>query len=197
HATALPEGPQRRQLAGEFLAQMAGMIDGVINEQDWTCRLTAEQINAWFAEDFGRDAKTDKVLPAGVREPRVSIDADRIRLAFRYGTEPWAAVVSIDLRLWLAPKEPNVLALELQGMRAGAVPISAQSLLESVYEAARQQNIDPSPWYRHRGNPVTLLRFQADKVTPTIRLKRLELHPGEIFISGGANTNEGVAAANP
>src|SRR5207244_1326754 len=89
----------------------------------------------------------------------------------------------IDLRVWLAAKEVNVVALELQALQAGSLPVSAQSLLERIYETARQQNIDVS-YYRHNGNPVALLRFQADQRTPTVQLQRLELQQGLLRISG-------------
>jgi len=192
---AVPEGPERTQQVMELMTQVGIIYDGITSGDPWSCRVTAEQINSYFAEDYGRDGVTSRILPAGIRDPRIEIDADKIRLAFRYGADPWSTVVSIDLRVWLAPKEPNVVALELQGMWAGSVPISAQSLLESIKDAVREQNIDPSPWYRHEGHPVTLLRFQADRPTPTIRLQRLELHAGEILISGCSNGNEPIPAA--
>jgi hypothetical protein len=144
---------------------------------------TDKQINSFFDADFGRLCRADKILPEGISAPRVAIEPDKIRLAFRYGTGPWSTVVSIDLRVWLAAKEVNVVALELQALHAGSLPVSAQSLLERIYETARQQNIDVS-YYRHNGNPVALLRFQADQRTPTVQLQRLELQQGLIRISG-------------
>src|SRR5205085_3485708 len=96
---------------------------------------------------------------------------------------PWSTVISLDFRIWLVPKEPNLVAMEFQALHAGALRISAQSLLEHVYEAARQRNIDVS-WYRHNGNPVALLRFQSDRINPTFQMQRLELRPGMLVISG-------------
>ena len=75
------------------------------------------------------------------------------------------------------------MALEIEGLRAGSLPIGAQSLLESVAEAARPHDIEVT-WYRHKGNPVALLRFQASKATPTVHLERLELRQGTIVIGG-------------
>src|SRR5262249_15115867 len=91
-------------------------------------------------------------------------------------------IVSIDLHAWLT-REPNVVALEIEGLRAGSLPIGAQSLLESVAEAARPHDIEIS-WFRHNGNPVAVVRFQATKTQPTVRLERLELHQGIIVIGG-------------
>jgi hypothetical protein len=95
----------------------------------------------------------------------------------------WSTIVSIDLGVWLAAKEPNVVVLELKGLRAGSLPISAQSLLERISEAARSQALEVT-WYRHNGNPVAVLRFQPYQNRPTFQLQRLELGQGTLLITG-------------
>ncbi len=116
-------------------------------------------------------------------EPRVAIEPDKLRVGFRYGMGSWSTVVSIDLRVWLVAKEPNVVALEFEGMHAGALPISSQSLLENASQTARRHDIDPT-WYRHNGHPVLLLRFQAGRSRPTFQLQQFELHAGVLSIAG-------------
>jgi hypothetical protein len=118
-------------------------------------------------------------------DPRVAVEADHIRLAFRYGCPPWSTVITIDFRAWLPTHEPNVVALELQRLRAGALPIVAQSLLERVSEAARRNDIEVR-WFRHNGHPVALLRFQAAQPRPTAKLQRLELQAGRLVVGGRA-----------
>jgi hypothetical protein len=76
----------------------------------------------------------------------------------------------------------NVICLEILGRKAGAMPVSAQSLLELISEQARK-DIEVT-WYRHEGNPVALLRFQNDRARPTFQLRRLELRQGMITIGG-------------
>ena len=66
------------------------------------------------------------------------------------------------MRIWLAKEESNVAALEIQGMHLGALPVSAQSILERLSEAADSNNVKLS-WYRYNGNPVAILRFQSDQ----------------------------------
>src|SRR5262249_46802823 len=82
-----------------------------------------------------------------------------------------------------ATQETNVVALELQGLHAGSLPVGAQSFLDRVSEAARRQEIDIT-WYRHENNPVALLRFQANQRRPTVRLEKLELHDGLLLVGG-------------
>jgi hypothetical protein len=180
---ALPPGEQRQKLSREYLGESSNLMDGIVNKRQWYAKFTEEQINGFFEEDFIRSDTWSKILPDGISEPRVCLQPDKIRLAFRYGTGKWSTVISVDLAVWLAAKEPNVVVLELQGLHAGSLPISAQSLLDRISEAARSQNLDIT-WYRHNGNPVALLRLQPYHSRPTFQLQRLELGQGTLLISG-------------
>jgi hypothetical protein len=183
---AIPPGVERQKHSREFQSEFSALLTHCMNHYDdeWTDQFTQEQINSYFQEeDFVRSGTMETVLPEGVRAPRVAIEPDKIRLAFRYGSGAWSTIISIDIRVWLT-KEPNVVALELQSLHAGALPISAQSLLQQLSETAQQNHIEVT-WYRYRnGNPVALLRFQADRPRPTVQLRRLELHKGLIVIGG-------------
>ena len=183
-SASLPPGPERQEQSKEFENKCSNLINGIINDRSWEERFTEAQINSYFDEGFVRSGINDRLLPEGISQPRISIKSDAMRLAFRYGTGSWcSAVVEIDFRIWLCAKETNVVALELQALRAGSLPITAQSLLERVSEAARRQDIEVT-WYRHEGNPVALLRFQANQPRPTVRLQRLELKDGELVVGG-------------
>jgi hypothetical protein len=183
YAQTLPPGDVRQKLSREFYGERMSLVDGIVNKRQWYAKFTEEQINGYFEEDFIRSEAGQKILPEGISEPRVCFQPDKIRLAFRYGTGRWSTVISVDLSVWLAPKEPNVVLLELQGLHAGSLPISAQSLLDRISEAARSQNLDIT-WYRHDGNPVALLRLQPYHSRPTFQLQRLELGSGTLLISG-------------
>jgi hypothetical protein len=184
-AAALPPGRERQKNSQEFMTRSSDLYDGIKYRKVWLERFTEAQINSFFDEDFVKSGFSTTMLPEHIEAPRVSITQDKIRLAFRYGLNSWCGtVVSIDFRVNLATAEPNCIALELQGLHAGSLPISTQSLLERVSEVARRQNIEVS-WYRNSdGNAVALLRFQANQARPTVLLDRLELNAGEIVIGG-------------
>jgi hypothetical protein len=177
-------GEHRVKCSGEFVGEFTTrLLGGILNHPQWDAQFTEEQINSYFEEDFVTKHSAENPLPEGISAPRIALGPEKVRLGFRYGKGWWSTVICIDLRVWLAAKEPNVVALEFESLSAGALPISAQSLLERVYEAARRQNIDPT-WYRYRGHPVLLLRFQADRANPTFQLQRLELQEGKLLIAG-------------
>lgn len=180
---ALPPGLSRQKHSDEFQATCSALATALINDREWSAKFTDAQINSYFDEAFTRSGIQ---LPENVTEPRIVLKGpDLIRLAFRYGGERWNTVITIDLRLWLVRSEANVVAMELVGLHAGSLPISAQSLLERVAEVARRQDIEVT-WYRDRGtnNPVALLRFQAGQARPTVRLERLLVRDGEMEFGG-------------
>ena len=178
----LPPGPERTDHSKQFVTEFFKVINGIKNSDAWDVEFTEAQINSYLDEDFITSNVKDTVCPDGTSEPRVALDDGKMRLFFRYGKEPWQTVISLQIRAWLPKQEPNVIALEIQGLRAGALPIISQSLLEHVCKAARKNEIDVT-WYRHEGNPVALLRFQSGP-RPTVQLQRLELHQGKLRIGG-------------
>jgi hypothetical protein len=180
----VPPGAQRRQWSNEFHEEVNNLLNGMINYKEWGARFTEQQINSYFEEEFLRQSAADRgFFPEGINSPRVAIDANRIRLAFRYGRKSWSTIVSLDLRVWLASGQPNVVAVEVQGMRAGSLPISLQSMLERFSEAARRQDVEMN-WYRHNGKPVALLRFAPGQREPSVQLLHLKLNPGMMVIQG-------------
>jgi hypothetical protein len=182
--SAVPPGQVRQQQSKAFVQALVKLLNDISNkEPSWRASFTEAQINSYFEEEFLSSKVAASLLPEGVSAPRVVIEQDKIRLAFRYGTPPWSTIISIDFRVWLAPKERNVVVLQLQSLHAGSLPISAQSLLEELSDVLRKRNIDVS-WYRHEGHPTAVLRFQSDQPRATVQLRQLELRHGIVTIVG-------------
>lgn len=180
---AVPPGPERKALSGGFFGQALSFGKHIKEDAEWHDWFSEEQINSFLEDDFVRSEGSPFKLPEHITDPRVALEPERIRLGFRYHVGQLSTVVSIDMRVWLTKAEANVVALELRGMRAGALPVSAQSILERLTEAAQNNNVKVS-WYRHNGNPVAILRFQNDQPHPTVQLENLDLHPGKIYVKG-------------
>jgi hypothetical protein len=66
--------------------------------------------------------------------------------------------------------------------------------LEQISETARQNGIEVI-WYRYHGNPVALLKFQANEPHPTIQFMGLKLNTGTVSIQG--RSLEGATAGLP
>jgi len=182
-----PVGERVEECSRKFIMTCATLVSDVSNaEREWSAAFTDEELNSYLNSGFIQQGLSERFLPDGISEPRVLFEPDRVRLAFRYRNTLISTVISMDVKLWLAEGEPNVVAVQLEAFRAGVLPISAQWLLERLSEGCRQNGIDVN-WYRHEGNPVALLRFQADQTRPTLQLLGLKIDKGHISIQGKSN----------
>lgn len=188
---AIPPGKQRQAWSNQFQEEFAQLYNALQQDQlPWSAEFSCDQINGYLQEGFVSQGLDEKMLPNKVEAPRVALDDDRLRVGFRYGYGPWSAIVTIDLRLWVARSELNTVALELIGLHAGSLPISAQSLLEHVSETARRSGIDVS-WYRQNGHPVAMLHFAPDQPRTKVHLKHVEIKDGRLTIQGRSATPNG------
>jgi hypothetical protein len=178
---ALPAGELRKKWSKEFQgAFVSELIGGIYNERTWEPTFNQTQVNAYFAES----TSISHDLPDGFSEPRVAFENNRIRIGFRYGEGAWSTILSADLKVWLAANECNVIVIEVEGLYAGRLPFTSQTILERFSEAARRQEMEVT-WYRLHGHPVALLRFQPGKKEPTVQLRRFKLQDGALHVAGG------------
>lgn len=181
---AIQEGQERKTLStaclGRFTKLFGCLQDG---SGEWDIKMSQAQLNSFFAEDFVRLGIAEDFAKHGISEPRIIMEDNRLRIGFRVGTGWWSTIVTYDVKLWIAPKDFNVVAVEFQGRKAGSLPLGTQSMLKEIADVAKRRNIDVT-WYRHEGNPVAMVRFQADRPRPTFHLRRLDTRHGMMTIGG-------------
>jgi hypothetical protein len=182
---ALPAGQERQKQVEGFLSELSDMWNKSDHDREWVVHFTDLQINSFLEDGLRQSGVETHLLPEGISKPRVVFDTERIHVAFRYGSGLLSTVIAIDLRVWLAAQEQNVVVLELEGFHAGALPISARSLLEQVSEVGRNNGIGVN-WYRDQktGHPVAVLRFQEDEQHAKWVLEALQVESGAIRIQG-------------
>jgi hypothetical protein len=205
---AIESGADRKQRSSKFANDFAQMLLNAKGQDGWHLHLKEAEINSFLQEDLVNFGEADNLRRLGISDPRIAFEDGCIRFGFRYGTGFWSTVVSYDLHLWTVPKEPNVLVVEIRSRRFGALPVSAQTVVTDLVKLAERHNvevrgaqkdnggkknviadlpllsnIDVTP-YRYEGNPVALVRFQADQAHPTAYLKCLHIRPGELCIGG-------------
>ncbi|MCI0683873.1 MAG: hypothetical protein L0Y71_17340 [Gemmataceae bacterium] len=182
---AIEAGGDRTRQSDEFMKQFFTLLNRVYDTRrgKWTFNFTQEQINSYFEEDFVRLKDAEAFAKLGIHAPRVQLENDTMRLAFRYGSGFWSTVLTYEVRVWLVPTEANTLAVEILHRKAGGLPIAAQSLLNDLKELARNRSIDVS-WYRRDGNPVALIRFPSNRSRPSAQLLRFEVVNGRLTIEG-------------
>ena len=163
----------------QFVRQAAGVWNQIQNEPTWSGTFSQSQLNAWLAGDFVQ--KPVVTLPHAVTEPRVSFDNGRLGLAFRWKRGPVAGVICVTGRIWLP--ESNLVAIELEKIRAGVIPLSSGPVIEALSTAAASAGLDLE-WRQHAGNPVALLRLSRPEGEADIAIERLELQPGKLRVAG-------------
>ncbi|HZT80798.1 MAG TPA: hypothetical protein VFA26_11270 [Gemmataceae bacterium] len=198
---AVPEGPERKRASAECLNALMALYQDIQGKPEWGAEITQHQLNSFLAEDFLYH-HLNEMLPAGVSDPRVTIDRERVRLGFRYGTGRWSTLVSVEFNAWLASKEYNVIVLELLGLHAGALPISVQTFMDSLSEFAarvnqRHDRLLEVSWYRKDGHPVALLKLHPDQPRPMRQLKQLVLDEGRLILTGHYRPSTAARALPP
>jgi hypothetical protein len=181
----VPPSDGRKRLALEFVSRFGNMMATVRHrsEENWSCDASEAQLNSFFEEVWVQMGEAEGLRNLGMSSPNVVLDKDHVRLAFRYGSGWFSTVISYDLKVWLVPKEANVIAVEIQSARAGGLPISNHSILHQLTEFARKQNFKVT-LYRHEGNTVALLDLQGDQQHPSAVMTTLEIDTNRVSIRG-------------
>jgi hypothetical protein len=167
-----------------LMTRIQDLQNDIRTKSEWNATFAAADLNCFFREMMS-DAENGfaGALPEGCHSPRVRIAGDRLYLGIRHGQGFWSTVVWVELRAWLPKHDVNVMAVELIGLHAGALPISGASILEGITEAMHESNVDVT-WYRNGGNPVGLFRFYANQLRPATQIHTLKIADGQMSIGG-------------
>jgi hypothetical protein len=178
----------RREKARHFVAQSLQLRNDIMNEPRWEAAFTDQQVNAWLAEDLVTHFADQ--IPPGVKDPRVMFETDRVILAFEMDERPWHSVITVMARVRV-PSE-NVLALTLEKIQAGMLPIPADRLLEKITQHARDRGLDVR-WEREGELPVAMIHYTPHIRRRDIVLEQMEVLNGRIRLSGRSD-RRGAAA---
>jgi hypothetical protein len=177
-------GKARKDLALDCFSRFANMKAAKENlEEVWGCDASEAHLNSFFEEIWQDRSEAEGLRNLGISSPRVVLEKDHVRLAFRYGSGWFSTVISYDLKIWLVPKEANVIAVEIQSARAGGLPISNHSILHQLTEFARKQNYKVT-LYRHEGNTVAIIDLQGDQQHPSGVITTLDIDTNRVTIRG-------------
>ena len=149
---------QREAKARRFVASSLQLRNDISNERDWQAVFTDQEVNAWLADDLVTHFADQ--IPPEIHEPRVAFGVDRITLAFQLDRGPIRSVIWVVAQARVP--EDNVLALTLEKIRAGVIPISAERLIGPITDQAREHGLDVK-WTREGGLPVALIRYKPDR----------------------------------
>ena len=181
---ALEVSPQQQATAGDELErQVLELHNEIQDEGRWQAVFNEDQINGWLASDLTE--KFADSLPKGVSAPRVAIGPEAVRLACQYQDHRIETVVSLTLSL-AVNRQSNEVAITVQQVRAGLLPLPLKDLLDEVAAVARRAELDLR-WAQSAGAPVALLRVPAEIPSLEVdgfQLDEIALGEGEIRLIG-------------
>ena len=156
----------------------------ITRASDWELVLKADEINSWLATEL--PVKMPKALPRTIKEPRVVISDGMVRLGCRYEGD-FHGVLSLVLEPSLTD-QPNTLALRVESLSLGNLPLPQKTYLDEVSKAADKAKI-PLRWSDEGGYPVAIVTLppQSEHIEGRIvHLEKLEVREGELVLRGRA-----------
>lgn len=181
-------GERQREGARQFLAQSLQLRNDIMNEERWEAVFSDQEVNAWLGEDLVTQFADQ--IPTGVSEPRVAFEPDRVILAFRLDENRIHSVVWVVMRIRVS--DPNVIALTIEKIRAGVMPVPANQVLDRIAEHARDRGIDVR-WEREAGLPVAKLSYQPHLGRRDIVLEHFQILDGYVRLIGRSESSRELA----
>lgn len=184
YRVALEQPAELQHEQGEkFERQALALHNQAYHDGRWTVRFTEEEINGWLAVEL--PAKFPRALPPGISAPRVAFEKGRMRLALRLQRGEASTVLSAAGEAHLTA-EPNEIAVRIDSMRAGLLPVPLSRFLEEISQRAAQADL-PLRWTEIDGSPVALIRLPLASDEGERRrlvLENVSLEFGALAIAG-------------
>lgn len=169
--------------SSELITRVQDLQNDIRTKPEWSGVFAAADLNCFLQEMICDRPGGESVLPGGCHSPRLAVHGDRVSIGFRYGDGFWSTIIWAELRVWLPKHDTNVIAVEVMMLNAGSLPISGQSFLDSIRDAAHEANVEVT-WYRNEGRPVGLFRFYANQIRPATQIHTLKIGEGGLTIAG-------------
>ncbi|MCY2964943.1 MAG: hypothetical protein NT069_15105 [Planctomycetota bacterium] len=180
-----PDSDSVRKLSKTMTQRVMQFADEVRNEPTFEADFTEEQVNAWLADELER--KHSQLLPKELGRPRVHFSDRQFEIACQYRHDVVTTVASGTVKAWVT--DDHLLALEVDTLRDGRIPLPIASILEPLVRQLRSQN-RRAEWRQIDGHEVLVVDLleiddgsQSDDKVDRV-LETVELKPGVIRLKG-------------
>ncbi|WP_166819916.1 hypothetical protein [Thalassoroseus pseudoceratinae] len=180
-ASTVPSDPKtRQQEAKELVQTTTGLVNDINHSDRWTATFEQSQVNSWVVEELQRP-EFAKLVPDGIRDPRVLMQTDVLRLGFRMKYKAWDGIASVIVRPWVT--SDLRLALEVEQIRAGLIPIPLEETLHELTQDIEEAGFDVE-WRQSNGHDVAIIDL-ASNPKRAIQLESVKVVDGAVQIVGG------------
>ena len=149
----------------------------------WNATFSDDQINAWLIEELPK--KFPRLLASGASEPRIAIEDDRLLAAVRYKNRRIDTVISCQLSVELT-EQPNMLALQVNHLKAGALPLPLSNFLKGITHEAAKGGVDIR-WDDAQSGPIALVTVPSEHpgyVRAPVIVESIQLVDGSLILAG-------------
>jgi hypothetical protein len=176
--------PASTQEASRHLAAEVEQLQHDASQSgSWLASFSADEINAWLIEELPR--KFPQLLAKGASEPRIAIEEGRLLAAVRYQNGRFDTIVSCELRVELT-EQPNMLALRVNDLKAGALPLPLHQFLRNITKEAAKGDIDIR-WDATEAGPIALVTVPSEHpkyVLNPVIVESISLVQGGLILAG-------------
>jgi hypothetical protein len=173
-----PDLKLRKAQSDKFVQRTVDLTEDFKHSDKWSQEFTQSEVNAWLAEEL--HTKYAELIPEGVRDPRIKLVDNTILVGFHYSDSKYSGIISAQLRPFVI--EPNRLAVEIQSVKAGSVPLPMEEFLERI-----RGNLSNDGWQvesaQSNGNQVVILRFLPSESSQPV-LETVKIAPGMLQVAG-------------
>lgn len=183
YKTAVESAPLAIQHKEALQAQFAQLSQQVRVVGNWHATFSSDQINAWLAAELSQ--QFPNVLPPGTEDPRVLLEEGKVIVAARYKRGRVDSVISFELQARLTD-EPNVIALQIHRLRAGALPIPLHHFADKISFAASKGDLHVR-WEREEDDLIALVTVPSEHdryVETPVVIETLALLDGQVVLAG-------------
>lgn len=154
-----------------------------LQEGFWEASFGEDEINAWvqseFPERFGR------LLAHGVTDPAIAIQNGELFVAARYTSRTWDTIISCRLSVEMT-EEPNLLAIALSDLKAGALPLPLEPFVRKISKEAAIGDLDIR-WDFTQSGPIALVKIPEEDprfVIKPLVIEAVHLNAGQLQLDG-------------
>ncbi len=174
---------QTAEASKRMLADVKQLQEDAAKVGWWKAEFSDDEINAWLAEELPQ--KFPKLLANGASDPRVEIEDGRILAAVRYKNKRIDTVISCEVEVALT-EQPNMLALNITQLKAGALPLPLKKFQTGISKEAATGDIDVQ-WDASEAGPIALITVPSEHpryaISP-VTVESVKLIDGSLVLSG-------------
>lgn len=121
----------------DAMATFDRVSDDIVGGKPFDVVLSQDAVNEWLAAAPRLWPDVQRSVPAGISEPAVAFEPDRIRLGARYSRGRWEAIVGVAVTVGVSD-DGQAITGRLTGLQGGSLPLPRSVLVGLIDPLVRR-----------------------------------------------------------